>query len=66
MKWNETNKKSDEKQSLRIPGKLPFDKYGSEIKIADLARMLVHTGALTVRDFFRLFRIRLPEIGKKM
>lgn len=51
MKWNETKKQNDEKPSLQIPGKLPFENYASEVKMADLVKMLVHTGVLSVRDY---------------
>ena len=51
MKSNATKKQDSNEPSLRIPGKLPFEDYASEVKIADLVKMLVHNGALSVRDY---------------
>jgi len=49
---SETKKKKDPNEpSLNIPGKLPFEDYASEVKMEDLVKMLVHTGALSVRDY---------------
>ena len=50
-KGGPTKKQGGKEPSLSIPGKLPFEGYASEVKIADLVKMLVHTGALSIRDY---------------
>jgi len=50
-KWSATKKQSGKEPSLSIPGKLPFEGYASEVKMADLVKMLVHKGALSVEDY---------------
>jgi len=51
MKSETKKKKGTNEPSLNIPGKLPFADYASEVMMADLVKMLVHTGALSVRDY---------------
>jgi len=51
MESETKKKKSTNEPNLNIPGKLPFADYASEVKMEDLVKMLVHTGALSVRDY---------------
>jgi len=49
---SETKKKECTKENrLRIPGKLPFEDYASEVKLADLLKILVNKGVLSVEDY---------------
>ena len=37
--------------SLQIPGKLPFEDYASSANLADLLKILVNKGVLSVEDY---------------
>ena len=48
----ETPEKEGPKESrLAIPGKLPFEDYASAVDIADLLKILVNKGVLSVDDY---------------
>lgn len=44
---------TENKPSLAIPGKLPFEDYASGVNIGDLLKMLVNKGVLSVDDYWR-------------
>jgi hypothetical protein len=45
-------KTEDKKESrLSIPGKLPFEDYASSANLADVLKMLVNKGVLSVEDY---------------
>ena len=51
MKPETTEKESVKEPSLNIPGKLPFEDYDSAVNLADLLKILVNKGVLSVEDY---------------
>ena len=51
MKSESEEKEESQVSRLAIPGKLPFEDYASEVDIADLMKILVNKGVLSVDDY---------------
>ena len=51
MKSETTEKKGSKEPSLAILGKLPFEDYASAVNLADLLKILVNKGVLSVEDY---------------